>query len=99
MSFNSIMLFGIINEANFYVVIIAVIVVFFLLGIIIGNLTKKSKEDEKDSNDKKKLGKAAADKPKQMDTQAQDNDEDMDNPDSNKKPTQRDPRYRYYNWW
>lgn len=99
MSSNFIMLFRLVNEANFFVVLIALFAIFFLLGLIIGSSINFTKKDRKEDPGKKHIEKGASDRTNITDTLGQDNEREEEKPASEQRPEQRDPRYRYYNWW
>lgn len=93
------MLFGLITEANFFVVFIALIVIFFLLGFLLGNIfgrPKKALQDKSTSQTKENK-----DKPQQADILGQDNQVNL-TPKQETRQNQPpgDPNgYRYYRWW
>lgn len=93
------MLFGLITEANFFVVFIALLVVFFILGLILGNKFSRPKKTSKD-NDFSRI-KETKEKPTQTDTLGQDNRDMIDpNQDYGQNQQSGDPGgYRYYRWW
>lgn len=98
MSSNFILLFGLVNEANFFIVLIALFAIFFLLGLIIGS-SNSTKKGRKEDPCKKQNEKGASDRTNITDTLGQNNQRDEEKPASEQRPEQRDPRYRYYNWW
>ena len=94
------MLFGLITEANFFVVFIALLVIFFLLGLVIGKMFSRPKKTSKDKNTG--LTKDTKEKSMNTDTLGQDNREYTD-PNQNFGQNQQQPGdpggYRYYRWW
>lgn len=98
MSSNFTMLFRLVTEANFLAVLIALFIIFFLLGMIIGSSFNCIKKDRKEDPCKKHL-KSASDRTSTTDILGQNYEKGEKKTASEPKPPERDPRYRYYNWW
>lgn len=100
---------GVFTNPNFFIIFIVLIVVFFLLGLLLGMVTKQSKQT---ANAQERIGRLeGTNNPRQTDTFGQDNLENVDSRSNNLqnrgyqnnelnnnglKSEQRAPRYGYY---
>jgi preprotein translocase subunit SecG len=94
-------MFGLINEANFFVVFIALLIIAFMLGIIFGKIFNRQGNDTQVTKDKidKSKNKKEIQQPTNTNDQNNYNEKMMNNPPQGQDQMSRDPRYRYKNWW
>lgn len=93
-------MFGLINEANFFVVFIALLIIAFMLGIILGKIFNKQESDTKITKNKKDKSKSSDAIPQPTNpTEPNNNNEMLTSPPPGQDQMSKDPRYRYYNWW
>jgi flagellar basal body-associated protein FliL len=94
-------MFGLVNEANFFVVIIALLIITFLLGLIIGLLINR-KNHIYDNSSKQNAAPVSNDNPQPANPVeqniVQDNNQEA-NAAYNRAQRIKDLRYKYFYYW